>query len=280
MSQLIVPRFATVLDCSSALLDVTKFKSTNPSEDPTIRDPVEIVKRKDITINSSEFESIAAWCGSFFQTRCEDPDHPCIKIYLDTLTDYVHKNYPQAKKGDLVTSLPAQKRYRNDGLFVYCDNQVVLLEDDLDEYEHIPKSFDVSSEFPLDYFHCDENKELNQPKGLDHNRINFFEFKPEWFDQVIASLSAILEGPNGSTVGGSFEAPANLVNIYPADSTETIKITVTLHDNDIEIDNIAVSDEDLSALFRQKIVPGEAIPVNCYIVDDHVFLELLPTLDN
>ena len=72
---------------------------------------------------------------------------------LDKITNYVIDNVPEIKRGDIVSVIPEDERYRNDGLFIWNGEKVIELDFSIDEYGSVPPEFIITyTEFSVDWW--------------------------------------------------------------------------------------------------------------------------------
>jgi hypothetical protein len=249
-----VRRFTNLLNCTEAPLNIRKFYEYDTDDDfsDTETPPAP---------PAEQLETVGDLYALYTEGDIDHRDHqPSRTVYHNALTDYRRTQFPNAKRGDLVIVIHEYRRYRNGGLFVFNGDKVVELEDDYDEYEHIPRQFVVSSSLPLGFFNREE--ENGEPNLIVHNNINWFEFKQEWIDEIANSLTIIENAPAGPTLVGFFEAPANLINTFPADSTEMVRfclLVVSLNE-----EPALQTDEDFVTQLHRRLKADTVTAVNFY----------------
>jgi hypothetical protein len=74
---------------------------------------------------------------------CIDMNEEFDKL-LNSLDIYVHNNMKEIKKGDVITLIKEEGRYRNTGTFIYDGESVCDLCDIIDEYGSVPPILQVS----------------------------------------------------------------------------------------------------------------------------------------
>lgn len=70
---------------------------------------------------------------------------------LNEALEYLTTSKADLIRGDLV-AFESSAGYRNEGIAIYDGNKIINLEDDIDEYDHVPKSFKVIQEFSIKYW--------------------------------------------------------------------------------------------------------------------------------
>lgn len=66
------------------------------------------------------------------------------------LTELVQERALTPKRGDIISLIPDEERYRNDGCFIFDGDKVIPLDTEFDNYGHLPSSIQVSdTEFSI-----------------------------------------------------------------------------------------------------------------------------------
>ena len=77
----------------------------------------------------------------------------CKEKVATQLTDLVHERALTPKRGDIISLIPDEDRYRNDGCFIFDGDKVIPLDTEFDDYGHLPSSIQVSdTEFSITHW--------------------------------------------------------------------------------------------------------------------------------
>jgi hypothetical protein len=71
------------------------------------------------------------------------------EVVLEKINVYMRENpddFYGIKRGDLVSLVEENARYRNNGIYIYDGVNTILLEREIDDYGHVPKEFIVSDD--------------------------------------------------------------------------------------------------------------------------------------
>jgi hypothetical protein len=108
-----------------------------------------------------------------YAKRLEDEQQYANRELLTRITMRCHLK--KIKRGDTISVLKKNNKYRNDWTYIWDGEKAVELETEYDEYGHVPKQFLVGDEFQPDHWES----------VIEHNRI----FHPN--DNLINQLKFI-----------------------------------------------------------------------------------------
>lgn len=135
------------------------------------------------------------------------------------INDYVRRNLPEIRRGDLVSLLPNEDRYRNEGLWIWSGSRVEKLASKYNEYLHVPQQYPVITEFPLNYW---VGKVVSPLVQVDVEKLSGGD--PESADLQIALVNEGGIGSPISTIHWKVEWKGKHYNLYFQDFETVVTV--------------------------------------------------------
>lgn len=178
-----------------------------------------------------------------------------IDSILEIANEHVKQWFPKIKRGD-VAHFGELSDYRNDGVVIYDGNKLIPLEEDYDEYGHVPEDFtinepkfhptywkDVIAHNDISWLKLDENliAELKNNLKINQRESKFFPDEEEYYGTTKFTLK-----------GEEYYVYLDLFDIVPQNATN--QFLSFLNNNVLQLRFNPEHEDPIPGISLEKIV--------------------------